>query len=73
MNCGKKFTSNDKNFILYNEDCFEILQNLQNQIDLIFADPPYFLSNDGIISVRSGEGIVSLFHLTLHDYERFFF
>ena len=30
-------------------DCFEVLTLLQpSQFDIIFADPPYFLSNDGI-------------------------
>jgi site-specific DNA-methyltransferase (adenine-specific) len=44
---------------LYQGDCFEIL-NLFSQrfpegfVDVIFADPPYFLSNDGI-SCHSGK------------------
>jgi site-specific DNA-methyltransferase (adenine-specific) len=34
---------------LYLGDTFEILPTLQdNTVDMIFADPPYFLSNDGI-------------------------
>jgi site-specific DNA-methyltransferase (adenine-specific) len=42
-------------FLLYNDDCIEILQRLEEKsIDLIFADPPYFLSNNGL-SYNSGK------------------
>lgn len=35
-------------FVLYKEDCLKILEQLpENSIDMIFADPPYFLSNGG--------------------------
>ena len=41
------FKNND--FILYQNDCVKVLNELpQNSVDLIFADPPYFLSNGGI-------------------------
>ena len=41
--------------MLYNADCIEILKTLKpNSIDLIFADPPYFLSNGGK-SIHSGK------------------
>ena len=34
-----------KNFTLYNGDCKEIMKSMsENSIDMIFADPPYFLS-----------------------------
>ncbi len=34
---------------IYLGDCLEILPLIpENCVDLIFADPPYFLSNDGI-------------------------
>lgn len=34
---------------LYCGDSIKILKKLQEKsIDMIFADPPYFLSNDGI-------------------------
>ena len=36
---------------LYNENCFELLDKLKKdnlKFNCIFADPPYFLSNDGI-------------------------
>ncbi|MDR1552469.1 MAG: site-specific DNA-methyltransferase [Prevotellaceae bacterium] len=48
---------------LYNADCMDIMAALpDNYIDMIFADPPYNLSNDGItchagkmVSVNKGE------------------
>jgi site-specific DNA-methyltransferase (adenine-specific) len=54
----------DKHHIrIYQGDCLEILAALaENCIDLIFADPPYFLSNNGItchagrmVSVNKGD------------------
>lgn len=53
------YCEQNSNIILYQGDCFEIL-NLFSQkfpegfVDVIFADPPYFLSNDGI-SCHSGK------------------
>ncbi len=52
------FMSEDKLFKLYQGDCNEILPQFENKFDLIFADPPYFLSNDGL-SIQSGK-IVSV-------------
>lgn len=43
-----KFVSKRGNFTLYQGDTFEVLPNLNDKFDLIFADPPYFLSNDGL-------------------------
>ena len=44
-----------QNFTLYNNDCINALNALpENSVDLIFADPPYFLSNGGI-SCRAGK------------------
>jgi len=48
---------------IYQGDCLEILAAIpENCVDLIFADPPYFLSNDGItchagrmVSVNKGD------------------
>ena len=45
-------------FKLFKGDCFEILPKFNGEFDLIFADPPYFLSNDGL-SIQSGK-IVSV-------------
>jgi site-specific DNA-methyltransferase (adenine-specific) len=34
--------------VIFNGDCLKILRSLpENSIDMIFADPPYMLSNDG--------------------------
>ncbi|MFX0008403.1 MAG: DNA methyltransferase, partial [Candidatus Hermodarchaeota archaeon] len=53
----------EKNFILYHGDALNILDQFEsNKFDLIYADPPYFLSNNGItcssgkmVSVNKGE------------------
>ena len=47
-----------ENFTLYNGDTFEILPKFSSAFDIVFADPPYFLSNDGL-SIQSGR-IVSV-------------
>lgn len=52
------FRSHDRAFTLLHGDCFELLPQFEFKFDMIFADPPYFLSNDGI-SVQSGK-IVSV-------------
>jgi len=42
------------NFVLYNADCLKILEQLpENSVDMVFADPPYNLSNGGF-SVHAG-------------------
>ncbi len=48
------FKSTDKAFTLLQGDCVELLNHFDFKFDMIFADPPYFLSNDGI-SVQSGK------------------
>ncbi|MDD5680202.1 MAG: site-specific DNA-methyltransferase [Candidatus Omnitrophica bacterium] len=61
------FEDHQRKIILFNEDCFNILPNLpENSIDMIFADPPYFLSNGGFtchagkqVSVNKGKWDVS--------------
>lgn len=55
------FKTND--FALYNEDCLEVMSRFpDNYVDMIFADPPYMLSNDGfscqngrMVSVNKGK------------------
>jgi site-specific DNA-methyltransferase (adenine-specific) len=40
---------NANGFELYEGNCLDVLKSLEEKsIDLIFADPPYFLSNDGL-------------------------
>lgn len=49
--------------VLFNENCLKVLSELpKNSVDMIFADPPYFLSNGGMtchagrrVSVNKGE------------------
>ena len=44
-------------FKLINNDFFEVINSIpKNSIDLVFADPPYFLSNGGF-TVRSGKQV----------------
>ena len=50
------YRSENKDFTLAKGDCLELLPNINFQFDMIFADPPYFLSNDGI-SVQSGKQV----------------
>lgn len=48
---------NDDNFTLYQGDCNKILKDIKEKsIDVIFADPPYFLSSGGI-SCKSGKQV----------------
>jgi len=57
----KPYFSKD-NFVLYKKDCLEFLKQLpENSVDMIFADPPYFLSsgsftchNGQMVSVKKG-------------------
>ncbi|MBP3383396.1 MAG: site-specific DNA-methyltransferase [Tidjanibacter sp.] len=47
------YKSPDRNFTLLKGDCVELLRSFEFKFDMIFADPPYHLSNGGI-SVQSG-------------------
>jgi len=47
-----KFT--DKSFILLHGDSIEILPQVNFKFDMVFADPPYFLSNDGL-TIKNGK------------------
>jgi site-specific DNA-methyltransferase (adenine-specific) len=61
------FSNPSGSFVLYQGDCRNILAKLpEESVDLIFADPPYFLSNGGItcqsghmVSVHKGQWDVS--------------
>ena len=51
----KKPFLKDSDFVLYHCDLFEILSQLEDgSVDMIFADPPYNLSNDGF-SIHAGK------------------
>jgi site-specific DNA-methyltransferase (adenine-specific) len=44
-----------KNAGIFNGDCLEVLRSFpENSIDMVFADPPYMLSNDGL-TCQSGK------------------
>lgn len=46
---------NSKDFSLLKGDCLKVLKTMpDNSVDMIFADPPYFLSNNGI-SCKGGK------------------
>ncbi len=55
------FKTND--FVLYNDDCLAVIDKFpDNYVDMIFADPPYMLSNNGftcqggrMVSVNKGQ------------------
>lgn len=48
------YKSNNNDFLLAKGDCFKLLEEFDFKFDMIFADPPYFLSNGGI-SLQSGK------------------
>ena len=48
------YKSENKDFTLLKGDCIELLKSFDFKFDMIFADPPYHLSNGGI-SVQSGK------------------
>ena len=50
------FMSANQDFTLFNGDCLELFPQFDFEFDMIFADPPYFLSNGGI-SVQSGKQV----------------
>lgn len=52
------FKSTDKNFYLLHGDTMDLLPKFDHKFDMVFADPPYFLSNNGL-SIQNGE-IVSV-------------
>lgn len=52
------FKSDNKNFYLLHGDTMKLLPQFEHKFDMVFADPPYFLSNNGL-SVQNGQ-IVSV-------------
>ncbi len=48
------FKSQDRNFTLLQADSLNILPKFKFEFDMIFADPPYFLSNDGL-TIQNGK------------------
>ncbi len=54
MTLTPAYKSSNRDFTLLQGDTFELLPEFDFKFDAIFADPPYFLSNDGI-SLQSGK------------------
>ena len=52
------YKSKDKKFYLLQGDTMDLLPEINHKFDMVFADPPYFLSNNGL-SIQSGK-IVSV-------------
>ena len=52
------FKSKDRDFYLLHGDTMSLLPQFEHKFDMVFADPPYFLSNGGL-SIQSGQ-IVSV-------------
>lgn len=48
------YQSKTNDFVLAHGDCFKLLKEFDFNFDMIFADPPYFLSNGGI-SLQNGK------------------
>jgi site-specific DNA-methyltransferase (adenine-specific) len=67
INAAPYFEDKTKTFVLYKDDTLKLLPLIPDEsIDMIFADPPYFLSNGGItchagkmVSVNKGKWDVS--------------
>ena len=68
----------EDDFVLLKGDCLEQLKKIKpNSIDMIFVDPPYFLSNNGItcqngkmVSVNKGEWDKSTSLDDIHNFNR---
>lgn len=52
--CSPFYRSSNSDFSLIGGDCIETLSKFSFNFDMIFADPPYFLSNGGF-SLQSGK------------------
>lgn len=58
MKYNGKYYYEEEHFKLIKGDTFKVLKKFADKsIDTIFADPPYFLSNDGITCSRWKNGV----------------
>lgn len=77
MYSGKIFYE-DSSFKLINDDCFKVLKTIEDKtFDMIFANPPYFLSNNGItcsggkmVSVNKGDWDKGLSVLEKYEFNK---
>ena len=73
-----KFYFEENSFKLIDNDTFDTLKEMKEKsFDMIFADPPYFLSNDGItcsggkmVSVNKGKWDKTLNVKEKHEFNR---
>ncbi len=71
------YAADGKDFYLLHGDCLVLMPKIRRQFDMVFADPPYFLSNDGltiqngkIASVNKGQWDKSLGRQSVDDFNR---
>jgi len=71
------FKSADNSFYLLHGDTFDLLSQFDFKFDMVFADPPYFLSNGGltvengkVVSVNKGDWDKSLGFEYINDFNR---
>jgi len=71
------YKSNDKNFNLLYGNTLYVLNEFDFKFDMIFADPPYFLSNDGltiqngkIVSVNKGKWDKAIDYNYVNDFNK---
>lgn len=76
--CREKYYFESNDFKLINDDVFNAIKDINDKsIDMVFADPPYFLSNDGItcsggkmVSVNKGEWDKSVSLQEKHEFNK---
>ena len=74
----KEFYFESNNFKLINEDTFKAIKRFEDKsVNMIFADPPYFLSNNGItcnagkmVSVNKGKWDTALSLKEKHNFNK---
>ena len=71
------YKSKDNTFSLIKQDTFKTLEELDTKFDMVFADPPYFLSNDGltikngkVVSVNKGDWDKSSGTFKINEFNR---
>ena len=53
-NINPYYKNFDRNTLLFNDDCRNMLKKIpENSIDMIFADPPYFGNQSGLLIKRT--------------------
>ena len=78
MELSNNFYYKDGSFSLINDDTFNALKQFESKtFDMIFADPPYFLSNNGItcsggkmVSVNKGSWDTALSVKEKHEFNK---